>query len=109
MTSRRLHHRVYVVLLDPAVLGRFRFRRDNPGHRPGMPCLYVGMTGLTPAQRFANHIAGKKASRWVAGFGVRLAPEHYAHLPAMSYAEAAKAEELLARRLRLAGYAVAQG
>ena len=38
---------VYVIELDPAVLEEKRFRERNPQHRPGVPCVYVGMTGLT--------------------------------------------------------------
>src|SRR6266446_9295481 len=49
------HHNVYVVLLDPAV-GRLRaVRAANPKRDPKKPCVYVGMTGLTPEERFANH------------------------------------------------------
>ena len=54
------HHNVYVVLLNPAV-GRLRtVRALNPERDPGKPCVYVGMTGLTPEERFANHKAGIK-------------------------------------------------
>jgi len=50
------HHHVYVVLLDPAV-GRVRkVRAENPKRDPKKRCVYVGMTGLTPEERFANHI-----------------------------------------------------
>ena len=50
------HHNVYVVLLDPAV-GRVRkVRAENPKRDPKKRCVYVGMTGLTPEERFANHI-----------------------------------------------------
>ncbi len=31
------NHSVYVVVLDPAVWGRSRFREENPDHVPGMP------------------------------------------------------------------------
>ena len=52
-----LHHNGYVVLLDPAV-GRIRkVRAENPGRDPKKLCVYVGMTGLTPEERFANHHA----------------------------------------------------
>ena len=67
------HHNVYVVLLDPAV-GTLRkarspttrrksslpVRAENPKRDPKKPCVYVGMTGLTPGERFANHRAGIK-------------------------------------------------
>src|ERR1700692_1862259 len=58
------HHHVYVVLLDPAV-GKLRnVRAANPKRDPNQPCVYVGMTGLTPQERFANHRQGVKAA-WV--------------------------------------------
>ena len=50
-------HSVYVIELDPAVLGERRFRERNPNHVEGMPCVYVGMTGLAVEERFANHRA----------------------------------------------------
>lgn len=54
------HHNVYVVLLDPAV-GRMRkVRAKNPNRNSKKPCVYVGMTGLMPEERFANHKAGIK-------------------------------------------------
>src|SRR5436309_1109871 len=50
-TSRH-HHHVYVVLLSPAAAQIRRVRSDNPGRDPQKPCLYVGLTGLTPEERF---------------------------------------------------------
>jgi hypothetical protein len=62
------HHNVYVVLLDPAA-GRLRaVRAANPRRDPKKPCVYVGMTGLTPEERFTNHKQGiKSASPHVRG------------------------------------------
>jgi hypothetical protein len=52
------HHSVYVVLLSPAA-GRLRgVRAANPDRAPKKPCVYVGMTGLDPEERFAKHKAG---------------------------------------------------
>ena len=74
------HHNVYVVLLDPAV-GRIRaVRTANPDRKRKKPCVYVGMTGLTPEERFANHKAGIKAAAVVTRYGIRLLPELYTHL-----------------------------
>jgi hypothetical protein len=71
------HHNVYVVLLEPAV-GRIRkVRAENPKRNPKKPCIYVGMTGLTPEERFANHKAGTKAAAVVKRYGLRLLPELY--------------------------------
>jgi hypothetical protein len=71
------HHNVYVVLLDPAV-GKLRsVRAANPKRDRKKPCVYVGMTGLTPEERFANHKAGTKAAWVVKRYGLRLLPELY--------------------------------
>jgi hypothetical protein len=103
------HHNVYVVLLDPAA-GRLRaVRAANPKRDPKKPCIYVGMTGLTPEERFANHKAGTKAASVVKRYGVRLMPELYEHLNPMPYEAAAKMEVDLAQDLRRAGYTVTGG
>jgi hypothetical protein len=58
------HHNVYVVLLDPPVGKVRKVQAANPERDRKKPCVYVGMTGLTPEERFANHKAGTKAA-WV--------------------------------------------
>ncbi len=100
-------HNVYVVELDPVVMESRRFRKANEG-KIGAVCLYVGMTGLTPEQRFANHRAGKKANSFVQHFGIHLVPELYQHLNPMPYEEAAAMEQKLAEQLRNQGFAVWQ-
>lgn len=103
------HHSVYVVLLDREA-GRLRaVRAANPGRDPKLPCVYVGMTGLPPEQRFANHKAGIKAASVVTRYGLRLLPELYAHLNPMPFEAAAQMEQDLAEDLRLAGYTVTGG
>jgi hypothetical protein len=103
------HHHVYVVLLDPAA-GRLRkVRAANPARVPGKPCVYVGMTGLTPEERFANHQQGIKDAWVVQRYGVRLLPELYAHLNPMPFEAAAQMEKDLAEDLRRAGYTVMGG
>ena len=73
------HHNVYVVLLDPAA-GKIRKARAAKRKRdPKKPCVYVGMTGLTPEERFKNHRAGLKDAWVVKRYGIRLLPELYAH------------------------------
>jgi len=67
-----LHHHVYVVLLAPAVGKIRKVRAENPKRDRKKPCVYVGMTGLTPEVRFANHKAGIKASSVATRYGVRL-------------------------------------
>ena len=92
----RKHYSVYVVYLR------------NP-RRDGKAGYYVGMTGLTPDQRFANHKAGVKAAGVVRRFGERLVPRLYQHLNPMTYAEAVAAEPALAEDLRQRGFQVFGG
>jgi hypothetical protein len=103
------HHNVYVVLLDPAA-GRLRaVRAANPRRDPRKPCVYVGMTGLTPEERFANHKHGIKSASVVKRYGLRLLPELYEHLNPMPYEAAARMEVDLAEDLRRAGNTVTGG
>ena len=92
----RGHHHVYVVYLR------------NP-KRDGKAGYYVGMTGLTPEQRLANHKAGIKAASVVRRFGERLVPRLYAHLNPMSYEKAVRMEVALADSLRKRGFQVYGG
>src|SRR5215204_3102806 len=94
--KRRGHHSVYVVYLR------------NP-KRDGKAGYYVGMTGLTPEKRFANHKAGIKSAGVVRRFGIRLVPVLYDHLNPMRYADAARMETELADSLRKRGFQVFGG
>ena len=96
------HHNVYVVLLDPAVGKLRKVRAENPKRDPKKPCLYVGMTGLTPEERFANHKAGIKDASLVKRYGLRLLPELYEHLNPMPFEAAVQMEMDLAEDLRRA-------
>jgi len=110
MTAKeaRLSHNVYVVELDFAVLRNGRFRARNPNYRKGAPCVYVGMTGLPPGERFQNHKAGIKANGFVKKFGKGLLPELFAHLNPMPYEAARQMERDLADELQEKGWAVWQ-
>ena len=90
------HHHVYVVHLR------------NP-KRDGRAGYYVGMTGLTPDERFANHKNGIKAAGVVKRYGERLVPRLYAHLNPMTYEQALRMEQQLTEELRAAGYQVFGG
>lgn len=90
------HHNVYVVYL-----------RNPKGD--GKAAYYVGMTGLSPEQRFENHKNGIKAARVVRKYGERLVPRLYAHLNPMPYGKAKEMEVLLADSLRKRGYLVYGG
>jgi hypothetical protein len=104
----RQHHHVYVVELDPAVLNLARFRQANPERDLLKPCVYVGMTGLTPEERFAKHKAGIRANAYVQRFGLGLLPKLYAYANPMPYEAAREMEVELAIGLREEGYAVWQ-
>ena len=101
-------HSVYVIELDRAVLLEARFRKANLEYDPQKPCVYVGMTGLTPEARFAKHKQGVKANRYAHQYGVRLLPELYAYLNPMPYFGAQEMEVELAVGLREEGYGVWQ-
>src|SRR5438552_1358572 len=103
------HHNVYVVLLDPAVGKLRKVRAENPKRDPKKPCLYVGMTGLTPEERFANHKAGIKDASLVKRYGLRLLPELYEHLNPMPFEAAMQMEKDLAEDLRRVAYTVTGG
>jgi predicted GIY-YIG superfamily endonuclease len=83
------------------------FLRNPKGD--GKAAYYVGMTGLTPEQRFENHKQGVKAARIVKRCGERLVPRLYAHLNPMTYARAATMEAMLAESLRKRGFTVYGG
>jgi predicted GIY-YIG superfamily endonuclease len=89
-------HSVYVVFLK------------NP-NGDGKAGYYVGMTGLTPEQRFENHKSGVKAARIVRKFGERLVPKLYSHLNPMPYEKAKRMEMALADSLRKRGFVVFGG
>jgi len=103
------HHHVYVVLLDPTVAKLAKVRTENPKRDPKKPCVYVGMTGLEPEERLANHKAGIKAAHVVNRHGRHLLPELYAHLNPMPYEAAVQMERDLAEDLRREGYTVTGG
>lgn len=103
------HHNVYVVLLKPEVARLRKVRQENPLRIKEMPCVYVGMTGLSPEERFANHQAGIKGAYVVTRFGVRLMPELFEHLNPMPFEAAVVMERDLAEDLRRQGYTVTGG
>jgi hypothetical protein len=94
--KRTGHHSVYVVYLR------------NP-RGDGKAGYYVGMTGLTPEERFENHKKGFKAARVVTKYGERLVPKLYEHLNPMSFDDACAMEVTLAESLRKRGYTVFGG
>ena len=98
-----------MVELDDRVWNAPRFRRANPDHVIGKPCLYVGMTGLDPDVRFDKHKAGIQANAYVREYGLRLLPALYAVYNPMPYHGACEMEVELAIALREQGFGVWQG
>ena len=83
------------------------YLRNPKGDRKA--AYYVGMTGLSPEQRFDNHKKGLKSAGVVRRFGERLVPKLYAHLNPMPFARAQEMESILAESLRKRGYVVFGG
>ena len=106
--GRPHHHSVYVVELSKEVLNEPRFRKANHEYRLGFPCVYVGMTGLSPDVRFDKHKAGIQSNRFVFKYGLRLLPKLYEAYNPMPYEAAREMEVELAIGLREAGYGVWQ-
>ncbi len=109
MEAKLHHHHVYVVLLNAAVLDERKVLLANPNRNPSKPCLYVGMTGIPPIERFENHKAGYKSSHYVQKYGVKLLPELYEYLNPMPFDAACQMEKDLAEELRQQGYTVCGG
>ena len=107
--EQRLHHNVYVVLLAPEAAKLRKLCAANLHRDSRKPCVYVGMTGLQPEERFWNHKNGEKAASVVRRYGVRLLPELFTHLNPMPVDAAAQMEKDLAADLRAQGYTVAGG
>ena len=100
-------HSVYVIRLDDEVLKSGRFLKENPQYEDGKPCAYVGMTGLTPEERFAQHKAGIKSGKGFAHkYGKYLMRKQFEHLNPMTFEEAVAQEPELAEKLRAKGWGV---
>lgn len=100
---------MYVVQLDAKAAKLRKVLAANPRRDPARPCLYVGMTGLLPEERFWNHKNGEKAAWLVRRYGIKLLPELFAHLNPMPFEAAAQMERELSEDLRAQGYTVTGG
>ena len=108
-TQSGFHHHVYVVLLDPKVGRNRKVMKANPLRDTAKPCVYVGMTGLTPEERFQNHKQGVKAAYVVRRYGLCLLPKFFECFNPMPFEAAAQMEKDLAEDLRKQGYTVTGG
>ena len=98
---------LYVITLDPVVLERREFRVANPGYIEGMPCVYVGITIHEPGDRFEQHKAGYRSSKYPRLYGVELALDLIDGFDKSGFAED-EWEPALAAWLRRQGCAVWQ-
>jgi predicted GIY-YIG superfamily endonuclease len=103
----RGRHSVYAIELDRAVWKHAAFRARNPGGAAG-GCLYIGVTGLTPEERFERHRAGTQSGRFVQAYGLRLRLDLVEGFSRLPYRIAACMEAKLAAWLRAQGFAVWQ-
>lgn len=108
------NYSVYVIELSKKVwTDSSKFRHANPQYNGALECLYVGMTSLTPHQRFKKHKTGarskkghKISSSLVEKYGLYLRPSLYKDLNPMSKKEAEKMEKELATQLKRRRYAI---
>jgi hypothetical protein len=66
---------LYVVELNPKVFdSERRFFEANLHWIPGKACVYVGVTGLTPEERFRAHLRGEHSAWFVRKYGRARSP-----------------------------------
>jgi hypothetical protein len=104
----RLTHNLYVVELHPAVLRFEPFQKRNPGYEKGMPCVYVGMSTLTPERQFTHHLKSEARDTLVGRYGLRLLPELYDYANPMPFDAARSMQAEVSEALRRDGYGVWQ-
>ena len=103
----RGRHSLYAIELDRAVWKNRAFRDRNPGGATG-GCLYIGVTGLTPEERFERHRAGTQSGRFVRAHGLRLRLDLVEGFSRLPYRIATCMESKLAAWLRAQGFGVWQ-
>lgn len=97
------HYSVYVIELDQEVLINEKFKTANLHCEPNPVCLYVGMTGKTPDERFSQHKMGYKACKYVKKYGLYLRRKMFEKYNPMTFEEAKAKEISLALELRKKG------
>lgn len=94
---------VYILELNPECKSEKRMMRDNFGDNP-KGYLYVGMTGLDPEERLANHLSGIKSCSMVRKYF----QARFGSMSGMFHYEAEFLENYLPGVLRGMGYWVYQ-
>src|SRR5689334_521302 len=94
---------IYVIRLSKAVLKEKKFLRRNPNYGPRKKCIYVGLTGKTPAERFEQHKNGIRSRHYIKRFGKRLLPG-LGRSTFRNHRAALKLERELAERLTERGF-----
>ena len=97
---------VYVIALEPTVMRKKAYLKANAQYAVGNPCVYVGMTALTPEARYQQHKSGVRANKYARDFGLRIIEEEC--IAALTYQEAQVKEVQLATTLRHRGWAAWQ-
>lgn len=101
---------LYLIELDPSVMGDVAFAKKNPKYKPGMNCYYVGMTSLDPRERFEQHIRGtKNVSRIAHQFGRTLRMDLISSNEPTRKKWVLQRESRLTRHLRSQGYGAWHG
>ena len=94
----------YVIELDASAMQDPAYAKKNPGWIAGMPLYYVGMTSLSPGERFDQHMLGtKNVSRIAHRYGRKLRMDIVTDRKASRRTIALKKEARLVRDLRVAG------
>ena len=112
--SAKATYSVYVIELSKSVWTEsWKFRSANPHYRGVQECLYIGMTSLSPNERYKKHKEGAKSKKgykisayFPEKYGTFLRPSLYNQYNPMTKSEAIKMEKWLAGNLRQRGYAV---
>tara|TARA_Y100000385_G_scaffold267540_1_gene303761 strand:- start:397 stop:780 length:384 start_codon:yes stop_codon:yes gene_type:complete len=111
---KKATYSVYVVELSKKVwTDSWKFRAANPHFRGMQECLYVGMTSLSPQERYKKHKTGARSKRghkiscyFVEKYGTFLRSSLYSEYNPMCRLDAVKMEKWLAEDLRKRGFAV---
>lgn len=106
--KERDSHNLYVVELRSIILNDPSFAARNINSDRTKRCLYVGMTGLSPEERYRKHIEGYKAAYYVKTYHAEpgLLTDFFECLNPMPQETAKKMEKEFAEALRKQGFPV---